>query len=355
MTGEPMHAQVLHEWGGEVRYETVARPSVVAGEVLIEVEACSVGLTVLNYMSGNHSRRPEDLPRIPGHEIVGRVIATGDGVSSPRVGERVLTHFYLFCGACDLCHLGHEPLCRNLAGQIGVARDGGYAEYVALPARNCIAVPDGVSPIAATAIPDAIATPLHVSRRAAIAPSDSVMVIGAAGGVGIHMVQMARVFGGTVIGIDRGEERLKLVREMGAVAAFDSSAPDAAQSIRHLAPRGVTVAVDLVGNPATLRFCLDALAPRGRLVVLTTFPGLATEVAPRELVARELAILGSRYASRWELGEAARLVAERRITPVVTEVVPLPEVGSLHAKLRGGRLLGRGAVVPAGAAARSPA
>ncbi|OLD99684.1 MAG: hypothetical protein AUG80_04420 [Candidatus Rokubacteria bacterium 13_1_20CM_4_68_9] len=186
-----MHAQVLHEWGGEVRYETVARPSVVAGEVLIEVEACSVGLTVLNYMSGNHSRRPEDLPRIPGHEIVGRVIATGDGVSSPRVGERVLTHFYLFCGACDLCHLGHEPLCRNLAGQVGVARDGGYAEYVALPARNCIAVPDGVSPIAATAIPDAIATPLHVSRRAAIAPSDSVMVIGAAGGVGIHMVQMA--------------------------------------------------------------------------------------------------------------------------------------------------------------------
>src|SRR6267378_1136852 len=261
MTSGPMHAQVLHEWGGEVRYETVARPSVVAGEVLIEVEACSVGLTVLNYMSGNHSRRPEDLPRIPGHEIVGRVIATGDG---------------------------------------------GYAEYVALPARNCIAVPDGVSPIAATAIPDAIATPLHVSRRAAIAPSDSVMVIGAAGGVGIHMVQMAQVFGGTVIGIDRGEERLKLVREMGAVAAFDSSAPDAAQSIRHLAPRGVTVAVDLVGNPATLRFCLDALAPRGRLVVLTTFPGLATEVAPRELVARELAILGSRYASRWELGEAAR-------------------------------------------------
>ena len=89
--------------------------------------------------------------------------------------------------------------------------------------------------------------------------------------------------------------------------------------------------------------------------MLTTFPGLATEVAPRELVARELALLGSRYASRWELGEAARLVAERRITPVVTEVVPLPEVGSLHAKLRGGRLLGRGAVVPAGAAARSPA
>src|SRR5262249_42957543 len=131
---------------------------------------------------------------------------------------------------------------------------------------------------------------------------------------------------------------------------FDSAAADAAQSVRHLAPRGVTVAVDLVGNPATLRFCLDALAPRGRLVVLTTFPGLATEVAPRELVARELAILGSRYASRWELGGGARWGADPRIPPVVTDVVPLPEVGSPHARLRGGRLPGRGAGVPAGAA-----
>src|SRR5262249_40909044 len=261
--------------------------------------------------------RPEDLPRIPGHEIVGRVIATGDGVSRPRVGDRVMTHFYLFCGACDMCNLGHEPLCRNLAGQVGVARDGGCAQYPAPPARHFIPVPDGVSPVSATAIPDAIATPLHVCRRAAVTPSDTVVVIGAAGGVGIHMVQMARVFGASVIGVDQGEEKLKLVREMGAAAAVEASGSDVARALRELARRGVTVAGDLDGTPTTLRLCLDVLAPRGRLVVLTTFPGLATEVAPREMVARELAILGSRYASRWELAEAARLVAERRITPVV--------------------------------------
>src|ERR1043166_5562829 len=336
-----MRAQRLHAWGDALVLDTLPVPRPRAGAVLLRVEACGVGLTVLNYMNGNQARRPEWLPRIPGHELVGTVVEQGAGVERPRVGERVVAYFYLACGHCDLCRLPHEPLCRNLTGNVGVAADGGYAEYCALPAFNLLPVPEGVTAVAATAIPDAIATPLHVSRRAAIAPSDSVIVIGAAGGVGIHMVQMARVFGGTVIGIDRGEERLKLVREMGAVAAFDSSAPDAAQSVRQLAPRGVTVAVDLVGNPATLRFCLDALAPRGRLVVLTTFPGLATEVAPRELVARELAILGSRYASRWELGEAARLVAERRITPVVTEVVPLPAVGLLHAKLRGGPSLGR--------------
>src|SRR2546425_11369348 len=127
MTSGPMHAQVLHEWGGEVRYETVARPSVVAGEVLIEVEACSVGLTVLNYMNGNMSRRPEDLPRIPGHEVVGTVVEVGAHVQSLRIGTRVMSHFYLFCGECDLCRLAHEPLCRNLRGQVGIAADGGYA------------------------------------------------------------------------------------------------------------------------------------------------------------------------------------------------------------------------------------
>src|SRR5262249_57768184 len=127
---------------------------------------------------GNQSGGPEDGPRSPGHEVVGGVVAVGPGVATPRVSDRVLTHFYLFCGACDLCNLGHEPLCRNLKGQVGVARDGGYAEYVALPARNCIPVPDGVSPIAATAIPDAIATPLHASRRAPIAPRDTVMAAG---------------------------------------------------------------------------------------------------------------------------------------------------------------------------------
>src|SRR5262249_50599025 len=153
MTTRRMRAQVLHEWGGDVRYETVAIPAVAPGEALIEVEACSVGLTVLNYMNGNHHRRPEDLPRIPGHEIVGRVIPPGDGVSRPRVGDRVMTPFYLFCGACDMCTLGHEPLCRNLAGQVGVARDGGYAEYAALPARNFIPVPDGVSPVRSTSTP----------------------------------------------------------------------------------------------------------------------------------------------------------------------------------------------------------
>ncbi len=343
--GETMRAQVLRAWGGEVALERVPVPEARAGEALVRVEACSVGLTVLNYMAGNHSRRAEDLPRIPGHEAVGRVVAVGPGVVEPRVGQRVLSYFYLFCGACDLCHASCEPLCRELAGQVGVARDGGYAEYLALPARNFVPLPDGVAPVAATAIPDAIATPFHVSRRAAIAPGDVVLVIGAGGGVGIHMVQMARLFGASVIGVDRGEAKLALAREHGACAAFDVDAGDVAAAVRVIAAHGVSVAVDLVGRAPTLAFAVEALGRRGRLVVLTTFPGVETAVAPRRMVHDELAVLGSRYASRWEVGQAARLVAEGRIVPVVSEAVPLAAVTTVHAKLRAGTLLGRGAVL----------
>lgn len=339
-----MRAQVLHAWGGELSHEEVTTPTPGPGEAQVKVEACGVGLTVLNYMSGNHSRRPEDLPRIPGHEIVGRVSALGPGVETLRVGDRVMSHFYLFCGACDLCRLAHEPLCRNLRGNVGVVSDGGYAEYTVLPAANWLPVPDSIAPVEATAITDAIATPFHVSRRAGIAPSDLVMVVGAGGGVGIHMVQMARVFGAEVVAVDLGEEKLALARKMGAADAVDFGAASALDRLRALAPLGVSVAVDLVGSRETLAFALEALGRRGRLVLLTTFPGVSVEVSPRRMVQDEISVIGSRYASRWELLEAARLVARGAVKPVVSAVTPLARVGEIHAKLRARTLLGRGAI-----------
>jgi D-arabinose 1-dehydrogenase-like Zn-dependent alcohol dehydrogenase len=340
-----MRAQVLRAWGDALAHETVATPRPRPGEALVRVEACGVGLTVLNYMNGNQARRADWLPRIPGHELVGTVVEVGDGVEHPRVGERVMAYFYLACGHCDLCRLAHEPLCRNLKGNVGVAADGGYAEYCALPAFNLLPVPPGVTPVAATAIPDAIATPFHVSRRAAIAPGDVVMVVGAGGGVGIHMVQMARLFGARVIGVDVGEAKLAAAREAGADAVVDATKGDPAGAVRAAAADGPTVAVDFVGSRETLALCLETLGKRGRLVCLTTFPGVSAEVAPRRLVQDEISVLGSRYCSRWEMARAGELVAEGRIRPVVSEAVPLERVGELHAKLRSRTLIGRGAVV----------
>jgi propanol-preferring alcohol dehydrogenase len=340
-----MQAQVLHAWGDALAHEKIATPAPGRGEVLIRVEACGVGLTVLNYMNGNMDRRPELLPRVPGHEFVGTVAEVGPEVHAPRVGERVMAYFYLACGHCDYCRLAHEPLCRHLRGNVGVVTNGGYAEYAVLPAFNCLPVPERLSTIEATAVIDAIATPLHVNRRAGIGPTDVVMVMGAAGGVGIHMVQMSRLFGATVIGVDVNAAKLAAVRELGASAAIDFNAADAREMLRAAAPAGVTAAIDLVGRRETLAFCLDALDKRGRLVMLTTFAGATIEASPRQFVRDEVSVLGCRYASRWEVSRAAELVAEGKIKPVVSEVVPLERVAELNAKLRAHTLLGRGAVM----------
>jgi propanol-preferring alcohol dehydrogenase len=337
-----MRAQVLSQWGGELTYREVPTPRPGPGQAQVRVEACGVGLTVLNYMRGILGTAT--VPRIPGHEAVGIVTEVGAGVTEVRPGQRVMVYFYLACGTCDLCRLAHEPLCRNLEGNVAVVRDGGYAEYLVLPAFNLLPVPDGIAPVAATAIPDAIATPLHVSRRAGIAPGEVVMVIGAGGGVGIHMVQMARLCGAEVIAVDTGEEKLALAREHGAAVALDGRAPGLAEAVRAAAPRGVGVAVDLVGTGETLAAALQALGRRGRLVLLTTFPGVELAVSPRAMVQQELTVMGSRYASRWEVSEAARLVAAGHIRPVVSSVVPLERVGELHTRLRAGTLPGRGAI-----------
>jgi propanol-preferring alcohol dehydrogenase len=227
-----------------------------------------------------------------------------------------------------------------------VARDGGYAEYLVLPAVNALPVPGGISPVQATVIPDAVATPYHVCRRAGIGPGDVAVIFGAGGGVGIHMIQMARVFGADPIAVDLGEPKLQAARSVGAVAAIDFTAADFADQVRTAAPRGATVAIDFVGQPETLARALEILDRRGRLVVLTTFPGVTFPLSPRQMVLTEMTILGSRYASRWEVDQAARLVAEGKITPLVSEVAPLAEVGRLHDRLRRGLLVGRGAVVP---------
>jgi len=334
----------IHRWGGELRLEEVPDPRPSEDEVLVRVEACGVGLTVLNCIRGDLGDDAADLPRVPGHELVGTIVEAGVGVSPGRRGERVTAHFYLFCGRCPRCLAAQEPLCDNLAGWVGVDRDGGYAELVALPERNAIALPPGLDPVLATTIPDAVATPVHVCRRAGVRPGERVAVIAAGGGVGIHMVQVARVYGADVAGLEVASEKLDyLERELG-VAAIPS--PDFAAVELPAAWNGRSdVVVDLLGTNESLRWGVERLAAGGRLVTLTTFRGVDFPVSSRQLVFGETAIVGSRYASRQELVLAAGLLAGGRVRPVVGRREPLERVAAIHEDLRAGRLLGRGALV----------
>jgi D-arabinose 1-dehydrogenase-like Zn-dependent alcohol dehydrogenase len=333
----------VHHWGQEPAWENFARPDPTPGEVLVEVEACGIGLTVLNCIDGQLADDPSLLPRVPGHELVGRVRALGDGVDPALEGRRIVAYFYLSCGSCAECVAGRDSRCRRLGGWVGVHCDGGYAPWTTLPARNAIPVPEELDPVQATVVPDAVATPVHVcGTRAAVGPDDRVAVIGAGGGVGIHMAQVARLRGARVAGLDVVEEKLATLEELEVQPIHSGDVGSLDPSFWREGPP--TVVIDLVGSEATLAWAAQALDMGGRLVLLTTFRDRTTRVDPRAMVFRETAVIASRYASRWEVAQAAALVATGRVSPVIGAIVGPEAVPGVHSQLREGSLLGRGAL-----------
>lgn len=333
----------VRHWGEEPAWDEFEVRAPVPGEAVVRVEACGVGLTVLNLLKDDPDDPDRSLPRVPGHELAGIVVETGSPADASLVGQRVVAYFYLFCGRCEECAAGLEDRCQNLAGLIGVAIDGGYAPFVTLPVRNLIPVAAGIDPVAATVIPDAVATPVHICRaRAQVQPSDRVAVIGAGGGVGIHLIQVARLHGAELAGLDVSAAKLEAISALGALPV-DSS--DFAALDPVLWPAGrPTVVVDFVGTPASLGWALTAIERGGRVVTMTSFRGVRVEVEPWRLVEGEAAFLGSRYATRADVHRAARLVESGRVVPVIGETTIPGEVGSLHAGLRDGTLVGRGAI-----------
>ena len=302
-----------------------------------------MGLTVLNCMNGDLDDSPELLPRVPGHEFIGRVSSVGPGADPSLVGRRVAAYFYLVCGECAACRAGREPQCSTLAGWVGVHRDGGYAPKVALPSRNAIPISDDLDPVAATVVPDAVATPVHIASRAGIGPEDRVVVIGAGGGVGIHMVQVAHHRGASVAGLDVVEAKLAEIERLGATA-FRSDDLDEVDASTLFSDGPPTVVVDLVGSSSAMRWSIDGLGMGGRLVALTTFRDRGVEIESRELVFRELSVIGSRYSYRSELAEAAELVGSGAVEPIIGMVGGPEDVLEIHEQLRSGTLVGRGAL-----------
>lgn len=338
-----MYGYRIEQWGSDPSWTELPDPSAGVAEVVVEVEACGVGRTVLNCINGNLANEFATLPRVPGHELVGRVVELGESSPPDLLGRRVTAHFYLFCGSCAFCSEGHEPRCERLQGWIGVHRDGGYAPRVALPARNVVPIPDELDPVAATVVPDATATPVHVAGRAEIEDTDRVVVIGAAGGVGAHMIQVAKLNGATVAGFDIGTSKLEMIEGLGAIAV-DSSDFDAVGSGSLFGGMAPTVIVDLLGTDDSTRWGLDSLGMGGRYVALTTFPNRPQTFEARALVFRETSILGSRYANREELAKAAHLIATGDITPVIGKTTGPEQVLDIHRDIEADRLIGRGAL-----------
>lgn len=352
---QTMEAQVLHRWGGPLVAEERPIPRPGHGEVLIAVDACGVGSTLVNVRDGRMASSPNAaLPRVLGNEVCGRITMVGPGVTTVTVGMRVVTYMYLHCGTCRRCRLGDETMCESLGGYVGVAIDGGMAGLVVVPESNALPVPDGVDAVTAAVAADAIATPWHALHAIApVGPRSRVVVIGAGGGVGVHAVVIAHAAGARVVAVDLGDEKLRFAQDHGADSAVDGAGEDVAGAIRDATDGGADVVLDYVASRATLQAGVAVLAPYGRFVVQGVNPPGTTfdAVEPRTLLQQQVALTGGRHASRAEVRTVMEELAAGRLHAAVTDVRPLAEVEEIFGLLRSGRLLGRAAVRPSTAEA----
>lgn len=346
-----MKAMVLRELGGPLRLEDVPVPTIGPNDVLLRVRATGVGLTVV-IMIGVPGR-VTSFPRIPGHEVAGDVVEVGSEVATVKIGDRVTCHFYLTCKVCPYCRSGRETLCPEFRGNVGMACDGAYAEYMAIPAVNVCPIPAGVSDLEAAIAADAICTPYHACREEArVGPGDRVLVVGAGGGVGIHTVQMARLCGGWVLAADVSDAKLEMATAMGADAVIDARREDLATQVLALTDgRGVDAAIDIVASRETLEASVRSLARAGRLVIIGHRPrevfgaDPTFSVDPTLMLNRMLEIHGSRYATLAEIAQTLELLRQRRVKAVVTRTFPLEAAEQAHDLLRRNELVGRAALL----------
>jgi propanol-preferring alcohol dehydrogenase len=342
---------VLEQFGAPLKLRDMPVPKAGPNDALVRVRVCGAGLTVVIMMAT--PGRIKSFPRIPGHEIAGEVVEIGAEVRTIKVGQRVTNHFYLTCGNCRYCRSGRETLCENFRGNVGSGCDGGYAEYVVLPERNLVPIPDGVTDLEASVASDAIATPYHACHaEAQVSPGDDVLITGAGGGVGVHMVQMARLCGGRVIAAEIGEEKMQLARAMGADEVIDSRRGEVVKQVKAVTGgRGVDAAIDIVASRDTLQACLGSLAPGGRMVIIGNRSAAvfgadpSFTVDPHEFMQKALEIHGSRYVNNAEIARTLEIVKQKKIKAVVSRTFPLEEAEQAHELLRKNAIAGRAALI----------
>lgn len=343
-----MRAVVLREYGPpeNLRLEEYPDPEPQHGEVLLRVRAVSVDLFQIIFRAGR-AELPVELPRIIGNGPAGEVAGLGADVEGVSVGQRVVVCNNLSCGSCRYCLVGRDTLCRGLrghkGGMLGAHRDGGYAEYVAVPARNLVPLPDTVTYEQACVVPNTIGPVVKACMgRGRIRPGDHVLVVGAAGGMGLHTVQAARLCGGRVIGADRFDDNRDAVLEAGADEFFSTEEKDLTTEARRLTKgEGVDVVLDFAANRETLAASLAALAPGGRLVIMGYFPRGGRFETPTWPFTEEIEVTGNRSAGMQDVAKAVSLIEMGHIRPIVAEVFGLEEAARAHAAFEAREIVGR--------------
>ena len=283
-----------------------------------------------------------EMPHIPGSDFAGEIAAVGSRVSGWDIGQRVTGNPTLFCGKCRYCIRGDQHLCEQFA-IVGEHMRGAYAEYMRLPARNLIAVPDGFDlKLAAAGNLVFLTAWRNLIVDGGLMPGETVLVVGAGGGVNIASIQLAKLAGATLWVVASNAGKAKKARELGADWVHDrSQEPNWGKVVWKKSKRqGVDVVVDNVGA-ATWPSSLRSLGRQGRLLTVGGTSGYKAEVPVNLIFGRQLRIIGSTMGSMEDARQAFDLIFSGKITPIIDSIYSLDDYVKAVRRLQSGEHFGK--------------
>jgi len=284
-----MKAVQLIEIGQPLEIRELDIPEIKDGDVLVAIKAVGICHSDAHYRSGTAA--VSDLPLTLGHEIAGVVERTGSDVGNFREGDRVCLHYLITCGTCRHCKAGREQFC--LTGEmLGKCRNGGFAEYVAVPEENVFLLPDDIPFEHGAIMMCSSATSYHALKKARLNDGESVAIFGV-GGLGMAAIQLARSFGASkVYAIDINVPKLTLAEQFGAIP-IDASKKDPIIELSRLTKgEGVDVALELIGLPKTAGQVIESLGLFGRAALVGLDDNPVEVYSYKNLIRKEAEIIG---------------------------------------------------------------
>lgn len=340
-----MFAAVFHEYGGPevLRYEETGDPVPGPGQVVLEIKAAALNHLDVFVRRGIPGSRLK-LPHITGADAAGVVGELGVGVTHLKQGDRVLLHPGIHCGRCEFCLHGEESLCKNYH-IVGESIPGTYAEKLVVPADHLLPIPDDLDFTRAACLPLTLQTAWRMMvSRGKIQPGEDVLVLAAGSGVGVMVIQIAKLYGCRVFAAASTPEKRRRCEELGADITLGYENFD--KVIRNTTgKRGVDVVVDTVGT-TTWEQSIKTLRSGGRLLTCGATSGPMAQTDLRHVFFRQLSLIGSTMGTRGDLSDGLQMCKLGKIRPVLDSVLPLRDVARAHRRLEDRDVFGKIVLTP---------
>ena len=292
--------------------------------VLVNIEYCGVNHLDIWTRMGIVGKKIR-LPHICGCDIVGTVRS-----------ERVIVYPGFFCGKCEHCRAGHETLCKEFAIIGGMSDwDGGYAEKVAVPARNVIKLPSALKSEAAATLAVSYLVAWNMLKANGATKGKTLLVYGATSGVGMATIQLAKALGVRVITTVAGTDKRQFAEKLGAYYVIDRSSQDILEEVKKIAPLGIDIVIDHVGA-ATWPTSISALKHGGRMAVCGMTSGNDATVPVRMFYSKQIVMTGALLGTRPEMHELIKFVIRKKIRPVIDSVFELKDAGEAQRQMEAG-------------------